>query len=156
MNKNFIEKIGASKEIIEELGKFSLLWNAFECNLFNQECSVFKIQNFQNYNCINDETYYINLINELLLYLNVKKQNITREFIKQKLYSLQRDEYQIEVENVLKNDLHGEELQKGTLLILLRLRNNMFHGLKDCYNINKQLNLFISANDLLNYIMTTF
>ena len=89
-------------------------------------------------------------------YLNINKQKITKDFIKQKLYSTNRNEYQIEVENVLKNDLHGKELQIGTMLILLRLRNNMFHGLKDCCNINKQLNLFISANDLLNYIMTTF
>lgn len=156
MEETFIERIGASKEIIEELGKFSLLWNAFECNLFNQECSVNNIKNFDDYDSINNETYYINLINELLSYLNVNRQEITKDFIKQKLYSTNRNEYQIEVENVLKNDLHGKELQIGTMLILLRLRNNMFHGLKDCYNINKQLNLFISANALLNYIMTTF
>lgn len=156
MEKDFIKQINASDEIVNTLGKSSLLWNAFECKLFNQSCTVSKIKNCQDYDCFNKESYYTNLINELLTYLQLDKQNITKEIIKAKLYSEDRNEYHNEVEQVLKSDLHGKELQIGTLLILLRLRNNMFHGLKDCYNINSQLNLFIAANSLLNYIMTAF
>lgn len=156
MKKDFIEEIEASDDIINALGRFSLLWNAFECELFDQQCTVSKIRNFENYNRIKKESYYTNLINTLLNYLGTDKRRITREIIKNRLYSVDRNEYQIEVEQVLKNDMHGEELQIGTLLILLRLRNNMFHGLKDCYQINSQLELFIAANSLLNYIMMNF
>lgn len=154
MKNSFLKQIGASDQIILELGKFSLLWNAFERILFKQECSINKIKNYQHYDKINNEKYYLNLLNELLTYFNKKKTEITKDFIKQKLYSNNRNEYQIEVENVLKNDSHGKELQIGTILILFRLRNNMFHGLKDCFNINHQYQLFVSANSLLNYVIT--
>ncbi|MDE5629999.1 MAG: hypothetical protein K2I70_00215 [Bacilli bacterium] len=70
-----------------------------------------------------------------------------------KLYSNKHHNVQEEVLQVLTEDVNNEILLTGVLLIIYRLRNNMFHGLKDCYSINSQLNLFKSANIALNELI---
>lgn len=45
------------------------------------------------------------------------------------------------------------ELLIGSLHLLLRLRNNLFHGEKDPYKISAQLELFRASNILLDKLL---
>ncbi|MBB5336119.1 hypothetical protein [Pectinatus brassicae] len=41
----------------------------------------------------------------------------------------------------------------GCSLFILRIRNNMFHGLKDIYTLNEQQEMFIGINSFLKFIL---
>lgn len=182
MEKTFIERIGASKEIIEELGKFSLLWAQFELEYCGNNCSDKLFLNdkefekfLQNVNNQEKKDKYTlsrekflglcnfkldfkslieNLIAELLKYLKKTRKTITPEFIHEKLYSSNFTSYYSQVDNIICNNINdNRELFLGGLLIIFRLRNNLFHGLKDCYSIDKQMEIFKSCNRFLDYLL---
>ena len=182
MKNTFIERIGASKEIIEELGKFSLLWAQFELEYCENNCSDklffndIEFEKFlQNVNSQEKKSKYSlsrekffaicnfnfdfkllieNLITELLKYLHMTKETITPEFIHKKLYSSNFTSYYSQVDNIICNSVNdNRELILGGLLIVFRLRNNLFHGLKDCYSIDKQIEIFKSCNRFLDFLV---
>lgn len=153
MQYTVIKKYNIERKTITELGKFSILWNIFEKDYFQKKCCPHKIKNYQNYNITKSLKYNCeNFINVLHAYLGTSKSTITRNIIKATLFD-NSNEYHTEIEYVLKNKCDGTKLLIGTILIILRLRNNMFHGIKDCLNINNQLQLFISANIILNKLI---
>ena len=182
MDKTFIERIGASKEIIEELGKFSLLWAQFELEYCENNCSDKLFLNdtefnkfLQNVSSQTNKNKYIllrenflklcnfnldfnhlikNLISVLLKYLHKTKETITPEFIHEKLYSNNFTSYYTQVDNIICNNINDNtESLLGGLLIIFRLRNNLFHGLKDCYTIDNQIEIFKSCNCILDFLL---
>ena len=182
MEETFIERIGASKEIVEELGKFSLLWAQFELEYCANNCFdklffndvefekfllnvngqekknnyIFLRENFLklfNFNT-NLKPLIKNIISALLKYLHKTKETITPEFIHEKLYSNSFTAYYPQVDNIICNNINdNQELLLGGLLIVFRLRNNLFHGLKDCYTIDKQIEIFKSCNRFLDFLL---
>jgi len=62
----------------------------------------------------------------------------------------------IDVIQVLtKQQTEPKEVLKALLFILYRFRNNLFHGNKEIINLNTQIDNFISANGILNEVLTT-
>lgn len=152
---NFIKETGVTNEMISILGEFSFLWAQFELIYFINGCNISKIRNL-TFNISNFKVYdelCNNFINALLDYLNESKETITIDKIHNKLYSTDFKKFYPEIDDVIKKNICGKDLIKGSIFILFRLRNNMFHGLKDCYNINFQKNLFICANILINQLI---
>lgn len=155
MTKDFINLTKVSSETLMELGKFSLLWAQFELVYFDNDCTSNKLRylnNVSKFNTIYDKllTPMQQLVSELLDYLEETKETITLNDFHKRLYSQEYKGYFTEADNVIKNDTQGLELILGVLQIIFRLRSNLFHGLKDCYAINKQVDLFKKVNAVLN------
>jgi len=152
MQYSSIKKYNVNRQTITELGKFTLLWNIFEKEYFDKKCKACKVKNYKYPISKNLEKKCNEFINVLHSYLGTCKNTINREIIKETLFD-NSDEYHVEIENVLKNDCFGQDLIIGTVFILLRIRNNLFHGIKQCLTINNQLQLFNSANIVLNTLI---
>ncbi len=152
MTSKFIEYCNVSNEMLLELGEFTILWAQFELKYFNNDCTVNKLCELHKRVSLSNnlKNSCKNLINNLLEYFQTTKDLITENYIREKLYSTKNNYVNNEVIEVLTKDPSNESLITGVLLIIYRLRNNMFHGLKDCYTINRQFKLFQSVNDFLN------
>lgn len=174
----FIKNINVSNETILELGKFSILWAKFELEYCNNQCSdklffnnkiflnssknvndkntITARNNFRNY-CnfkLNFKELSHNLIDSLLNYFNQTKETITPKIIHESLYSKNFKCYYTQVDDIICNNItNNEELLLGSLLIIFRLRNNLFHGLKDCYSINNQIHIFKNCNCFLDFLL---
>lgn len=139
-------------DLISELGKFAVLWNLFE-------------KDFCNYNCTPTK------INDLLGKISIKKEN--QEILKEALNS--RREIGVEIigiydyiesglhpenahrstpENIkrMKDFMEGNGNEIGCLLIVERIRNNLMHGLKIVCQLNEQIDLFKAVNSVLESI----
>lgn len=55
--------------------------------------------------------------------------------------------------NILKSDITKSEKMKIILLIIRRLRNNLYHGYKDVHNLNSQNINFKISNEFLSKII---
>lgn len=139
------------------IGEFTILWAHFELLYFNNYCKAGLIKSKVKNNHFNLNKEIIDkckeLKNELLKSLYISNTNISTEIIHEKLYSHEYNKTYTEIDTVLTQDTTDKELLIGMLLVLYRLRNNMFHGLKDCYTINSQNKLFIKCNELLDALI---
>lgn len=177
----FMERIFVSKEMLTTLGEFTILWAEFELvycnnncvdklffndkefNQFTKLCPTRRIKQYienrqKFFRFCNFDLEYKTLseqvISSLLDYLGKTKDTITPEIIHEKLYSADFTSYYPQIDNIICNDIiDNKELLLGCLLIIFRLRNNMFHGLKDCYSINKQLKIFKACNVFLDFLL---
>lgn len=143
-NKDF------EKETVLEVGKFAILWNIFENEKCNKDCSIEKLRNIA-------EIYETSIKwEDLALALRKRADNQGVNF------SEYVDEYLS-----LGNGLNGgqkEEVKKflesgghknlsGGLIAIYRIRNNIFHGLKDWTLLDEQIDLFQSLNTFLEEII---
>lgn len=160
MEKDFIKQNKISSEMIMELGRFSILWANFEWKYCETKCDETKIiqfiKDYKNIYNENDELKFFskNFISALKKYFINKSLSINKETIKNQLYSKGYQPQQEVMDVLTKNEniIDEKTLFEGTFLICYRLRNNMFHGLKDLSEINNQLELFQKVNQLLNHV----
>jgi len=149
-----IIRCGVKEETILEIGKFSILWNMLEERYFDKCMTDKKVPDVANFiYSDNIQQYCLNLVHALLKYLNEDKKTITIEKIRKKLYSESWNGSYSEMERTILGKSNNVELLIGSMLLLLRLRNNLFHGEKDTYKINAQLELFSAANTLLDKLL---
>ena len=149
-----IIRCGVNKETILEIGQFSILWNMLEERYFDKYMTDRKVTDVANFIYSDHiQQYCLNLVNALLKYLNEDKTTISIEKIKDKLYSENWNGSYPEMEKTILGKSSNVELLIGSLLLLLRLRNNLFHGEKDPYKINAQIELFRASNILLDKLL---
>lgn len=143
------------KKTINEIGKFSILWAMFEkkccsvkvgCNNFNYNvlCDVF--------NKIELDSISVNLLREEIIdrMNNVRKTNID-EYIDKYLHpdgSINSGKaMRTDIKDFINNE--GENINRGCLTLIYRIRNNLLHGLKGEYELNSQYKMFLSINKVL-------
>jgi len=144
-----------SAEEREAIMHFSLLWSFFEAEVLNTNASANSILA-----CIHgwDSTdrLRLELFTESLAYFQARYfQNgqLTKHFSD---LSLRQNDNPALVGSVLKreNTNHADSVA-ALLIIVLRLRNNLFHGVKWAYGIHGQLDNFTNANAALIAAMET-
>jgi hypothetical protein len=131
-----------SEADLNEIKNFTLLWNIYENIIFNTHFTVNQLENeinsrnldFQQFqSCFNYyQNRYVenNMINQRFSYLNFR----------------QNDREQL-VRDVLLGAINTDNDRIFSIgIIVYRLRNNLFHGVKDYRNLNGQADNFIYAN----------
>lgn len=154
MNYKLIENYGIKEETVFEIGVFSILWNILEEKYFEKNLTNDKIETVaRNVYSVDLIPYCKALIDALLEYLNENKETITIDKIRTKLYSSGFRGHYSKMEQAILGENDNEELFCGSLLLLYRLRNNLFHGEKTPISLNDQITLFKKANLLINKLL---
>ncbi|MGE4501229.1 MAG: hypothetical protein AB7C96_12845 [Hydrogenovibrio sp.] len=132
---------------------FSLLWSFFEGSKLNCNCNVKEIRRFVSQLNQRGRIDSFN-IDKYVQYLQTRYYvdgRLTDHY--KKLY-LERSGNPAEVLEMLCNERCSTAVQLiGCLVVVFRLRNNLFHGEKWQYQIQGQLKNFQYANDFLRNIM---
>lgn len=141
-----------NNELIFEIGRFSILWNLFERNQCNNNCNSRSIKDAcTRINC--DDIKQSKLAQVLNERCRLFCQDISG-YVDVSLHpgnsrqSLPEDK--VIMQSYLKQE--GDELLRGCLLVIYRIRNNLMHGMKCVEELNGQLTLFKAVNDVLESI----
>lgn len=141
-------------ETVLEIGKFAILWNCFEKEYCNNNCKAAVIREKANLIQIDIGTQakFADVINKRRIKLG---QSIT-EYITNGLHGENAHGSPETDMNTMCKFLEKcgdyDELVCGCLLVIRRIRNNMMHGLKAVSELDKQIELFRSANEVLESI----
>ena len=138
-----------SKEEREAIMHFSLLWSFFEAKALNTKASANSIlalvHKWARAGRLSIESFTQNLAYFRNRYFN--NGTTTHHFVG---LNLRRNDNQELVLAVLKGDnINPADCVAVLLIIVYRLRNNLFHGVKWAYDICEQLDNFTNANEAL-------
>lgn len=138
-----------SEDEIKSVLYFALVWNLFELRACNKCATVASITN--KVNEIYDESLLqlSDFASYLAYYQNryLSKGQTNEKFDQ---LNFRRNDKKELVASVLKGDLDDiNNIVLALLIIILRLRNNLFHGEKDIYRLNYQVENFEVANKVL-------
>jgi len=153
---NLIQNIekDISSNMKKELYLFSIMWNLFEDKVYNNNFRYnreYTDQIIQTLVNKSDNNIKVDDINSKLLKYNDKFQN--DPYCVYQAYSIRSNE--ISFKDFAKIYKSKDKNDKIKILILLvsRIRNNMFHGIKEISSLNNQENLFHLANEFLALIL---
>lgn len=146
-------------ETLDVVANFTVMWSFFECVLCKNRAGKKSFQIFID----RYKPEYIdkNTLNQFELYLKfyreryIKKDNATEFNNKFNKLNFRNSEDKKLVEKVLieeKNDIKEKLL--ALTLIIYRLRNNLFHGLKHFIQLNEQVESLTIATHCLTAILT--
>ena len=140
------------KETIYTLGEFSILWCYFEQSIFNSEANPSKMLNWAKRQESTSEliTLCENIKEKAIIYLN----DLDETTIITRIYSENRppnNEHRKLISDFLESNTDNPLL--GCSLFILRIRNNMFHGVKDIFTLNDQREMFMGINAFLQFIL---
>lgn len=138
--------------IIRELGRFVVLWNIFE----RQYCGNYATS--KSINEVAEEiTIDLSKLRTLSEVLNARRHYYEHTIIEYVDYSLHPINSRLSKEDDIKlmqdfMEQVGDKINTGCLLVILRIRNNLMHGLKTIDDINDQYRLFSAVNGVLESI----
>jgi len=136
---NIIENYCIEKDTIAELGAFSIIWGIAEEEHFGKFCTREKIENM-------DFEHYVDLY-EKAIYV---KEAFLGCFPSQPLKELRADkEWWVKISDWLVTNWSGKDFIQTTFYACFRIRNNLFHGEKAYFALNRQKDLFIAVNEFL-------
>ncbi len=131
-------------ETVLEIGKFVILWNIFEKNKCNTRCTNQKLINIgQRYKTTPQWQQFAKVMKNRACLLDCTIQ----QYVETKLSLGDGTKYADAIMHFINSD--GKESIYGGLFAIYRIRNNMFHGLKERNDLDNQINLFISINAVL-------
>lgn len=143
-----------SDEVVLEIGKFAILWNNFEKDLFNFKFRASDLQ----FVC-HAITFNLDLLEEFRIHLNSQYlyYNDDELFIKYFLYTENSDRCpKLWEKEYICDFLHnsGTDVDKfcGCILVIHRYRNNLMHGMKNVAGLEQQLQVFKIINEFLESI----
>ena len=138
----------------KELYLFSIIWNLFEDKLYRNNFGYNGIRTNQIIdNLVNriDNNKKVDDINSKLLKYNEKFENDpSRVYLE---YVIRDNEISFEdFEKMYKSQDKNDKI-RVLILLISRIRNNMFHGIKKISSLNNQENLFHLANEFLAFVL---
>ncbi len=171
--RKYIDGCVNDKEVQTLISDFAILWNQYEDELYDREHHIKDIPKVINnldiskYETTINELYkrlieYIKSKNKYDYYSIIESYNI---LIKVPLIRNHQVQYYNNGDIVYTGEISEEELKKimvsdkledklhFMLLIIARVRNNMFHGRKAIYNLTGQKNLFRVCNETLKLVI---
>lgn len=142
-----MNSIDVKSNVVLEIGKFTMLWNLFELRFFGRNFRFEDIGKINLYQKLSMD--YLVIIKEAIFLKN--KSNNIDDIIER--FSIRDNEKKYIIENNLVASDEPEKIIMLIILLIYRIRNNMFHGLKDIYSIEEQEELFKVASDFLERIL---
>jgi hypothetical protein len=141
---------GEEREAIKD---FSLLWSLYEGTILNRSGNantiIHTVISLKNQGRLTLDPIRPAITHFLERYYDGT--NITQAFYE---LNLRANDHRALVEKVVQRQSSDDaEILSALLILVFRLRNNLFHGLKWSYGIKGQLENFRNANDLLMSVM---
>jgi hypothetical protein len=144
-------ELGSSER--QAIAHFALLWSFFELRVMNKNATVpsilAKVVDWTSLDVFNVETF--------VGPLNYFEQRYYRDGHFTQLFAglnFKRNDHRILVERVLNGETRDvSDIVGALLLIVVRLRNNLFHGEKWEYGIREQEANFVNASQVLMLVM---
>jgi len=138
-----------SMDEINAITDFTFLWSLFEGRLLSESCSVAKllslVDSIEARAAVRHDAFDAASSHFRQRYFDGENFTVAFEGL-----HLRRNDRQDVVESFLRNSPENKATTlKGLLIIIYRLRNNLFHGLKWSYGIADQLKNFSHANSVL-------
>ena len=135
-----------------EIGKFAILWNCFENEWCDNNCSSAVIKSISNSIQIDmgRQAKFASVLNKR----HDKLKWFEPDYAKDSLHPGNARMSREDDVNLMRMFLEqrGENLVCGCLLVIYRIRNNMMHGLKLPSQLDEQIELFRAANGVLESI----
>lgn len=135
------------EETVLAIGKFAVLWNILEREKCENHCTASKIENLtlnpsdewkQLAEVLQRRQEQFNLTEGQYIARKLRQQGLTPERVKK-------------IKDFLQSG--GETNIVGGLFAIYRIRNNMFHGLKEWQMLDSQTELFNAVNKALERIL---
>lgn len=132
------------------VGKFAILWNLFENNKCDYNCQPNKlIQIGDNLETSEAFQSFANALQDRAVIFNVDNFKYVQNHLS--MGTGLRQEHKKLVCSFMNSG--GMNDVAGGLLAIYRIRNNMFHGLKEWSDLDNQIELFLSMNKVLEEIL---
>lgn len=150
--------IDIDKETIFEVGKFSVLWNVFESDCCDCHCSASKIIDMENAIENLGKEPFKRLAKEFIERAG-RLGDSTEEYVSKRIYpqagaKITPENKKAHMPLVVKFiESEGEDNLTGAMLAIFRIRNNMFHGLKGCSELDDQIELFRVMSAVLEVVI---
>ena len=147
----FVERYYCELETIQIIGEFSILWCRFEQVFFGAKAFPGKVEEYSDSIVQSEENkqLYSSLKQAATDYLL----SIDEGTIRSRIYSEENKGNENRRMHIYRF-LNDESLDwVGCLLFIERIRDNLFHGLKDVYSLNHQKEMFIAICKLLDYFL---
>lgn len=142
-----------STKTISIIGEFSIWWGQFELIVFQNNLKTYDLIKWSN-SIELDNTNINELCNDIRNRAVDFLTNINDCTIRDKLYSEKNNGNSTQRKLILDFLSNKSDNQfAGCMLFIERIRNNLFHGLKDIYSFNNQSEIFISINSLFKYLV---
>lgn len=137
------------RNTVEEVGKFAILWNKFEKDKCNNCCSTKKLRTMNGFS---SSKYFQNLA-RVLKHRSELLGFHYDAYVRRGLsmgHGLNSDDMDL-ILAFMNSD--GMDSLAGGLLAIYRIRNNMFHGLKEWTDLDNQIELFVAMNNVLEEML---
>jgi hypothetical protein len=136
-------------EAVEQISQFSLLWTYFEAKVLETNATAAKIVAVSNEIVANGADQRDEVTASLQHFRErcVEEDRFNYHF--DQLHFRQSDRQQLVADVLLGKSEAKQDQLAAALLIVLRLRNNLFHGLKWAYELRDQQENFRLATELL-------
>ncbi len=155
LNNYFPNAPEFNRDDIKAVTDFSLMWNLFEFEMGNQQMSIQQIAICASQ--IVTKSPRNNFYQKYLEYFQSRYINniSTTNNLFDGLAFRPNDKKDFVANVLIENDTNPSNIIEAILIILYRLRNNLFHGQKELHNIHTQHNNFNIANQFLAEVLTT-
>ncbi len=153
LNAFYYNTTNFNDEKINAVRDFSLLWSLFESELGKKNINVHILSKIAAtiYKKCKRPDFFIEYLEYFQQRYLDKDKNINSLFEQLLFHNFDKKQLVI---NVLKQTEHNPvKIIEALLLIVYRLRNNLFHGEKELHSINTQYLNFNNANKLLAEII---
>ena len=147
-----IKGYSLQEETVFEIGKFTILWNWFECSWCHNNCNPRKIKQIATRIHIDEEkqAHLAEVLNERRNWFGQLEEEYVRDSLHPDNARASKEE-DMDVMRQFITQSEGE-LTRGCLLVLHRIRNNLMHGMKLLEGLDGQIELFRAATAVLESI----
>ena len=149
--KESISEIGyLGEDKLRSIVMFMLMWSYFEYRFLDKDATVDKLRDLPQSIHIDIEE----LREELQCEINYFKERYNDEYRMRGLFPNGRNYGKRDVENFINSDAaESNVVLSGVLIIIYRLRNNMFHGEKFTNGMEDQEENFDNSVKILEFIL---
>jgi hypothetical protein len=134
---------------VECIRNFSLMWNLFEGHVCEQRASLDKFEKIVNKLMIKGYLHCEDYKDHVNYFKSRYITNMGTNSIFDELYINNKNSKELVINVLLDKDTNIKSVVMALLIIIYRLRNNLFHGIKSLYTINNQVDNFKRANRIL-------
>lgn len=135
-----------------EVGKFAILWNWFERYWCDNNCNPKKIKSITKIIPVDTErqAHLAEVLNKRRHWFGQLEMDYIRDSLHPGNAKASREEDMTVMRQFIEQS--GDELTRGCLLVLHRIRNNLMHGMKLLEELDGQIELFRAATAVLESV----
>ena len=147
-----IKGCNLQEETVLEVGKFAILWNWFERSWCDNNCNSTKIKRIASTIRVDSEkqAHLAEVLNKRRHWFGRLEMDYVRDSLHPGNARVSSEEDMTVMQQFIEQS--GDELTRGCLLVLHRIRNNLMHGMKLLEELDGQIELFKAATAVLESV----